>query len=836
MRVSGLGCLWIPTSVRTAATTYAEDGASVFRGTAWSRLLEQLPTAASLTLLCNCWLFHRVATTNAVVGESVRYVQLSGPILTVLRVRRFPKLPGLQAKTSANPLMERVIKQNHHNRRRRRGPRGGRLAITRNRDPSCLLMQPLAGSPTTTLVGRTFYTSAGFRRKLKLDSFPLETSVDNLIQRVFASSPVSCGCLMCLFLRDCCQRLKENVAVVDRLTPFLCLTCPATAMGRQIAAVETSVTGREHSGRPRPFDFSPEESGEVVSSLVFQELTVPRYQMCEFLLLAADSMTPADLRSLMPRRKWRRFVCDIVLLHKGEVLTMHSLLQGIAIGPLLSTFDVEPTQALQARMCLLLARMFAFVGSSVSSLVKSSFVAMDSETEGHRLLFFRKIVAQRLIKHLTNSLVINHKPVAVCKYQPLLRWTAKQTGARPLVDCATRNSGRLLAGLVEGDILEGATTIAQRRMSINAATAPILRRLTAWMECYPQGISVMGFNHVLLRFRAYIQALDLPDRRPVRFYVAVADLSGCFNKLSISDLSARLKQHLSQSALNTALRSSLFFCTLFSNQGGPNTFRIAKLAKRAFHGVDSHVPSALDDSLNWLDTRQRSQLRDARKVKLLSVVVPSALLYLGNLTSDVTRFLRLLDERYSFRVDGHAFRPTLGIPQGLAASPRICALYYDSIDRETDAANRMGKALTLRWVDDFLVVSTEQSDVETFLHMLLEECSWGKNVKEERVKTNFDCQLQSHTFTGESRLQWCGIDVELPNEQRQGPTGVDSSPLCCGRKRLLPARERPPKRGCCTSSVRLNLGLPAMKSGSCPIRGLLCLQPTFRHRKRIATG
>ncbi|KAH0476942.1 MAG: hypothetical protein KVP17_002775 [Porospora cf. gigantea B] len=732
--------------------------------------------------------------------------------------------------------MERVMKQNHHSRRKRRGPRGGHLDTTRTRDPSCLLSQPLAGSPTTTLVGRTLYTSSGFRRKLKLDSFPLETSVDSLLQRVFVSSPVSCGCLMCLFLRDCCERLRENVAGVDRLTPSLCLTCPATAMGRHIAAAEVSVTGRPHSKHPCPFDFSPEESGQVVSSLVFQELTVPRSQMCEFLLLAADAIAPAGLRSLLSRRKWRRYICDIVLLHKGEVITMHSLLQGIAIGPLLSSFDVEPTQALQARLCLLLARMFAFVGSSVCSLVKASFVAMDSETEGHRLLFFRKIVAQRLIKHLTNSLTINHEPVAACKYQPLLRWTAKRTGARPLVDCAARNSGRLFAGLAEGDILEGAATIAQRRMSINAATAPILRRLTAWMECYPHGISVMGFNHVLLRLRAYIQALDLSNRRPLRFYVAVADLSGCFNELRISDLNTRLKQHLSRSTLDTALRSSLFFCTLFRDRGGPNAFRIAKLAMRSFHGLDCHVPSVLDDSLNWLDTRQRNQLREAPKVKLLSVVVPSTLLYLGNLTSDVTSFLRLLDERYSFRVDGLAFRPTLGIPQGLAASPRFCALYYDSIDRETDAANRMGKALALRWVDDFLVVSTERADVEAFLHMLLEERSWGNNVKEEKVKTNFDYQSPNHTFTGESRLQWCGIDVELPNEQWQELAGVDSSPPSRGRKRQLPVRERPPKRGCCTGNVRLDLGLPATKYGSCPIRGLLCLQPTFRHRKRIATG
>ncbi|KAK0836388.1 Telomerase reverse transcriptase, partial [Friedmanniomyces endolithicus] len=137
------------------------------------------------------------------------------------------------------------------------------------------------------------------------------------------------------------------------------------------------------------------------------------------------------------------------------------------------------------------------------------------------------------------------------------------------------------------------------------------------------------------------------------------------------------------------------------------------------------------------------------------------------------------------RIDKRYYRQKRGIPQGSIVSSLLCSYLYAGLERDVLGFLAEGQTLLLRLIDDFLVISTDRSIAERFMHVMHAGIpEYGVQVKAEKSRANFDVLVQGKAIARlpqHSDFAYCGhaintvtLDLSKDHERRRKTNIADS--------------------------------------------------------------
>lgn len=114
----------------------------------------------------------------------------------------------------------------------------------------------------------------------------------------------------------------------------------------------------------------------------------------------------------------------------------------------------------------------------------------------------------------------------------------------------------------------------------------------------------------------------------------------------------------------------------------------------------------------------------------------------------------LLNNKISYK--NQIFKQTEGIPQGSILSSLICALYYSQLDKKY--FNKVMKdGQIIRFVDDFLVISENKSDILNFLKISKKLSKFGVTFQTKKTESNFDVTEENDLILKDSEIIYLGM-------------------------------------------------------------------------------
>lgn len=124
-------------------------------------------------------------------------------------------------------------------------------------------------------------------------------------------------------------------------------------------------------------------------------------------------------------------------------------------------------------------------------------------------------------------------------------------------------------------------------------------------------------------------------------------------------------------------------------------------------------------------------------------------------------------------IDGTVHRQIRGIPQGSVLSSLFCSMVYEEMIRDqlSDLAYRPDTCL-MRYVDDFLLITTDQTVAVEFLDRVLKGIpKYGVSVNREKCVVNFPLPNIKQLQEGQ-RMTFLGLEIDTQNLQlhRMYPT------------------------------------------------------------------
>jgi len=106
-----------------------------------------------------------------------------------------------------------------------------------------------------------------------------------------------------------------------------------------------------------------------------------------------------------------------------------------------------------------------------------------------------------------------------------------------------------------------------------------------------------------------------------------------------------------------------------------------------------------------------------------------------------------------------------GIPQGSILSSLLCSYFYGMFEEQELAFLDPGSCLLLRLIDDFLLISTDQSLARRFLEIMAKgDTKYGIQVNAGKSLVNFDVTINGQKVPrlhGTTWFPYCGMRIDL---------------------------------------------------------------------------
>ncbi|KAG8979678.1 hypothetical protein FRB90_008014 [Tulasnella sp. 427] len=139
-------------------------------------------------------------------------------------------------------------------------------------------------------------------------------------------------------------------------------------------------------------------------------------------------------------------------------------------------------------------------------------------------------------------------------------------------------------------------------------------------------------------------------------------------------------------------------------------------------------------------------------------------------TADKDEILRLLEEHIRqnlVKIGDNLYRQKVGIPQGSVLSTLLCSFFYGDLERKHFNFCNDARNLLLRYVDDYLFITTRLSTARKFLDTMSKgHPEYGCFIASEKTLTNFDCNEHHPTVILPSEgkrggFPWCGVRIDM---------------------------------------------------------------------------
>ncbi|KAL1918651.1 uncharacterized protein VTP21DRAFT_2673 [Calcarisporiella thermophila] len=453
-----------------------------------------------------------------------------------------------------------------------------------------------------------------------------------------------------------------------------------------------------------------------------------------------------------------------VRIRRFETISLHQVIQGFQINKcswldpdeINSTRHIPPTETRKRRE-ILYEFIFWLFDSFIMALIRTNFYVTESAPHRNRLFYFRQDLWARITEPVLERIktalleeVSTTNLELVLKGRRLgyshVRLLPKENGLRPIINLRRRLS-KEIARLLAAD---GKRTNGKSRLIPGPPINSILQNLyqiLLFEKGRQHGIlgsSVLGVNDIYRKLKCFKKHFLKARKEREQIYFAKVDIRCCFDSID---------QHKVLDIIRNVLKEDEYlvqkYAILFNSAG-----KIRKSYQRKARTADE-FPQFVDFS--------RELSHSLRHVVLVDQVVHTY--------EDRESLLALLQEHVSsnlIKIGKKFYKQTLGIPQGSVLSTLLCSYYYGDLEKKKlqfVVSDKNGALL--RFVDDFLYISTIKENVAKFLQCMYDGMpAYGCFVNREKSLINFDLELDGftvprikHTFD----FPWCGLLINTKN-------------------------------------------------------------------------
>ncbi|KAI9701393.1 MAG: hypothetical protein M1820_006484 [Bogoriella megaspora] len=479
------------------------------------------------------------------------------------------------------------------------------------------------------------------------------------------------------------------------------------------------------------------------------------------ILTVFPSCVWGDAESAVPNRsKVLHQIHRFLQARKQETISLHEILEGIKVQkiPWLAPRGMDQTLRLsrtdfQKRIELLLEFLYFVFDSFLTPLVRSNFYVTDSNENKNQLFYFRHDVWRKLAEPSLSQLKLSlfaemdtKKAMKVLEKRTLnygeIRLLPKHSGVRPIANLKKR-----LQTCKDGKLVLD--------KSINKVMEPVFHAVRFEKNSHPEKagsslFSVRAMYPKLCGFKSSLQAHGLSNQP---LYFAKVDVRSCFDSLPQKKLLALAEGLLSAESYRTAKHAEIRSLSAGNASSGAQDAQLSitrKFIQDGYNGSDFRdFQDMVDDGLSRFKT----------KTVFVDSVVQSV-----HKRDELLKLLSEHLEKHLVKIGRKYYRQNEGIPQGSIMSNLLCNLLFGQLEKQFLAFTSRPGTLLLRMVDDFLIISTRQSDALHFLQIMHNGIpSFGVSIKPEKSLTNFPARANNFSIGAlplRTAFPYCGTTID----------------------------------------------------------------------------
>ncbi|KAF3481825.1 telomerase reverse transcriptase [Arthroderma uncinatum] len=511
------------------------------------------------------------------------------------------------------------------------------------------------------------------------------------------------------------------------------------------------------------------------------DFATPTHAVSAFCRAVLQNLIPYEMygsgeEGVLNRNTVMRNVDKFVSLRRFETLSLHEVVQGLKIGCIswLSPDGSMGTKLalsdIRKRTEIFLELIYYTFDSLVIPLIRSNFYLTESNAFKNRLFYFRHDVWKRLsepvmadlkrsvfqdIKRDAAERILNGESLGYSH----IRLLPKSKGARPIANLRRRPM-----------LKRSRTGVPMLGSSINSQLAPLFNVLCYELAQNPDYVGsslpfIAGMYPRLKKFKEEITTREGGTAAGPLYFVKL-DVQACFDTIPqtrlmelvddlVSDDVYRVSKHVEFHPHPSLKGGPCRELTKPKDKGGseldhgnkPRRKFVARAAafddfQPVYDAVSTpgqcHRGGAVYMDMGVHRTYTRDQL-----LALLEKHVRNNLVKIG--------------KRY--------YRQKKGIPQGSVVSSLLCSFFYGEHERERLGFLRDANTPTLlmRYIDDYLLITTGKPLAERFLQVMLEgDEEFGISVAPEKTLINFEAEVNGKHIPrlDSNQFPYCGSLID----------------------------------------------------------------------------
>ncbi|CAE6487369.1 unnamed protein product, partial [Rhizoctonia solani] len=388
----------------------------------------------------------------------------------------------------------------------------------------------------------------------------------------------------------------------------------------------------------------------------------------------------------------------------------------------------------------------------------STFYVTETSALQHQLLYFRHDDWHKLCIPLMDKLSgetferIDPSELDASRRLGVshVRLLPKETGVRPIVNLGRKAKLRPFRGSSRDEATQP---------SVNQILNATFHILNYEKSQKPEllGASVFGENDIYRKLSTFKAGLRRPDGTMPKLYFVKLDVRACFDSIDQGRLLEILRDTLTQKGY--MIRK--FNQVQFSTGRARRSFR-----KRAVPDCNVDFLYAYSQQPDHVPGDHMHFVAYASKLAacLRHIIFADQVVYGFDYLEDT---LDLLEEHITdniVRIGTDLYRQVVGIPQGSVLSTLLCAIFYGDLESTKLEFTKNPGNLLLRFVDDYLFITTNVKEARKFLNIMHEgHPEYGCIIAEEKTLTNFvDAEVQTLVLAPDAEyFPWCGRVIHM---------------------------------------------------------------------------
>ncbi|CAO3643251.1 unnamed protein product [Cunninghamella blakesleeana] len=471
-----------------------------------------------------------------------------------------------------------------------------------------------------------------------------------------------------------------------------------------------------------------------------EDLSIPHGQVFLFIKALLKQILPSYLFG--STHNWKvffKYVNKYIDLRRKETLKLYDVFWGLRINDctwlvnLFSSNHMVPSELAKKNELLiqLLRWLFDFY---IPKLLKTCFYITDHAQHRNRIFYYRHDTWLSLTSHyISKSLHEDYEKIKINSVNNQI------LGSATLRFIPKRNDLRIITNMKSAFKMKNFDIIGKKD-AIQLNNNTLLRTIKSLLQYELDrqknltGSSVNSIQSAIEKIISYKRRLKLHEWSPnTRLYFSKVDIKNCFNNIDQNILVDLLKQIFMENQYIIQKYTTI--------QPGRN--KLYRLAKTL---------AAIHDDTQSLSTISKNQNEFPRK----SIVIDEMSHNISPTASILNQLIQHIKQN-TILYNNEIYRQKIGISQGSCLSTILCNIYYGHVEKqELLFLHQDQNGLLLRYVDDFLYISTNRDFVERFDTTMSNGLpKYGCYINNKKKTNNL------HEITSE--FSWCGIRLSTEN-------------------------------------------------------------------------